>query len=237
VAIGFPGFPPEMARFFRALKRNNRREWFQPRKELFEQHVKGPMTDLVMALNGQFMKFAPQYVTDPKKAIFRIYRDTRFSADKTPYKTHIGAWFGRRGLRIPGGGFYLGVSETGVDVAGGIYHPQPDTLLAVRTHIAEHHLKLRAILAQPKVKKLLGELRGGELTRVPKGFDASHPAADLIKKKDWVLDVTLAPSVATSPELYKQAVERFRAMIPFLEFLNQPLIGKAPAKGLLEAHF
>ena len=93
----FNGFPKEMATFFRGLKRNNRREWFQPRKDVFDLHVKGPMTELVEALNGEFAKFAPRYVTDPKKAIFRIYRDTRFSPDKTPYKTHIAASFGRRG--------------------------------------------------------------------------------------------------------------------------------------------
>ena len=233
---GFPGFPPEMFQFFRQLKRNNHREWFQPRKELFERHVKAPMTELVTALNSQLMKFGPDYVADPKRAIFRIYRDTRFSPDKTPYKTHIGASFGRRGLRISGGGLYFGVSQEGVEVAGGIYHPEPDTLLAVRTHIAENYAELRAILAQSKVKKLFGGLEGRELTRVPKGFDATHAAADLIKKKDWLLDVSLKPSLATSPQLYKELVERFRVMLPFVEFLNQPLAGK-PAKDLLEAHF
>lgn len=237
MATGFPGFPQEMQRFFRSLKRNNRREWFQPRKEHFEQHVKGPMAELVAAVNTQLMKFAPEYVTDPKKAIFRIYRDTRFSPDKTPYKTHIGASFSRKGLRLPGGVLYFGISEEGVEVAGGVYHPLPDTLLAVRTHIAANHAQLRAILSRAKVKRLFGGLEGGELTRVPKGFDANHPAADLIKKKDWLLDVSLPAPVVTTPQLYKEVVERFRAMVPFLEFLNQPLAGKKATKDLLEYHF
>jgi uncharacterized protein (TIGR02453 family) len=237
VTTVFPGFSQEMPRFFRALKRNNRREWFQPRKPHFEQHVKGPMIELVTAINSQLMKFAPDYVTDPKKAIFRIYRDTRFSPDKTPYKTHIGASFSRRGLSLPGGGLYFGISEEGVEVAGGVYHPQPDTLLAVRTHISKNHMQLRAILAHSKVRKFFGGLEGGELSRVPKGFEATHPAADLIKKKDWLLDVSLPPSVATTPALYKELLERFRAMVPFLEFLNQPLAGKRHPKDLLEAHF
>ena len=201
MATGFPGFSAEMPKFFRGLKRNNRREWFQPRKELFEQHVKVPMTELVEALNSQLMKLAPDYVTDPKKGIFRIYRDTRFSADKTPYKTHLGAWFGRRGLKLAGGGFYFSVSEQGVQVAGGIYHPPPETLLAVRTHLAEQHAQLRAILGHKNLKKLLGELRGGELTRVPKGFDAAHPAADLIKKRTgcWTFrSIRLWPPVLCS---------------------------------------
>ena len=99
-----------MIQFFRSLKRNNRREWFQPRKHLYEQQVKEPMLELVSAINGELMKFAPDYVTDPKKALFRIYRDTRFSADKTPYKTHVAASFWRRGADHTGaGGFYFSV--------------------------------------------------------------------------------------------------------------------------------
>ena len=237
MATGFPGFPPETLKFFRDLKRNNKREWFQPRKELFEQLVKLPMTELVTAINSQLVKFAPEHVTDPKKAMFRIYRDTRFSADKTPYKTHLGAWFPRRGLAIPGAGLYFGLSATGVEIGGGIYHPPPETLLAVRTHIAENHARLRTIVAQSKVKKLFGGLQGSELTRVPKGFDAAHPAADLIRKTDWLLDASVEPAVATSAQLYKDLIERFRAMMPLVEFLNQPLARVKPARDLLEVHF
>jgi uncharacterized protein (TIGR02453 family) len=237
VATGFPGFPPETLKFFRDLKKNNRREWFQPRKELFECSVKQPMTELVTAVNGQLIKFAPGYVTDPKKAIFRIYRDTRFSADKTPYKNHLGAWFPRRGLAIPGAGFYFGLSVSGIEIGGGIYHPPPETLLTVRTHMAQNHAPLRAILAQNKVKKLFGGLKGSELRRVPKGFDASHPAADLIRKTDWLLDASLPPATVTKAQLYKDLVERFRAMTPFIEYLNQPLARVKPAKDLLQVHF
>jgi uncharacterized protein (TIGR02453 family) len=96
--MGFPGFPAEAIRFFRGLEKNNNREWFQPRKELFEEQVRGPMTDLVEELNQKLVRFAPDYVNDPRKAIFRTYRDTRFSADKTPYQTHIAAVFPHRAL-------------------------------------------------------------------------------------------------------------------------------------------
>src|SRR5260370_41857355 len=140
VASGFPGFPPEMARFFRGLKRNNRRDWIQPRKELYEQQVKAPMTELLMALNAEFAKFAPDHVVDPKKAIFRIYRDTRFSADKTPYKTHIAAHFTpRRQEKDGAGSFYFSLSHKGIDIAGGIWHPSPQPMLAVPPHIAATH--------------------------------------------------------------------------------------------------
>jgi len=227
-----------MSGFFRSLKRNNRREWFQPRKHVFEQHVKEPMIALVTALNSDFAKFAPDYVSDPKKAIFRIYRDTRFSADKTPYKTHIAASFARRGgERLAAGGFYFSVSHDHIEVAGGIYHPAPDTLLVVRAYIAEHHQELRRIVADRKVRRLLGELQGDQLTRAPKGFDPTHPAIELIKMKDWILDTTLDPALGTTPRLYKEIAERFRIMAPLIEFLNRPLLARKPAKDPLEFHF
>ena len=231
----FPGFPPEMIRFFRSLKRNNRREWFQPRKHLFEQHIKAPMLDLVSAINAELAKFAPEYVTEPKNAIFRIYRDTRFSADKTPYKTHAAASFARRGSERQGtGGFYFSVSAEVIEVAAGIWHPEREVMLLVRNHIAETHQELSRILADKKARKLAGELKGNALSRSPKGFDPAHPAAEFIKMKDWVLDVTLDADLATTPELHGAIVERFRAMAPLLGYLNRPLLARKPARDLLE---
>jgi uncharacterized protein (TIGR02453 family) len=234
VPTGFSGFPGEMPKFFRSLKRNNRREWFQPRKHLFEQHVKDPMLELVGSLNAELGKFAPGYVTDPKKAIFRIYRDTRFSADKTPYKTHIAASFSRRGGEGLGtGGFYFSVAHDMVEVAGGIYHPDPGTTLLIRNFIAENAAELRVILAGKTTRKLLGEITGSTLTRAPKGFDPEHPAIGLIKMKDWILDATLDPAIATTPRLFREIRDRFRAMTPLLEYLNRPLVARKPAKDLL----
>ena len=231
----FPGFHPEMFRFFAALKRNNRREWFQARKHLYEQHVKAPMQELVAALNSELVRFAPEYVTEPKKAIFRIYRDTRFSHDKTPYKTNQGAAFSRHGPgHLQTGGFYFSVSNHEVEIAGGIWHPSPETMFLVRTHIAATHREFRRILADKKSRKLLGDLQGDELTRAPKGFDAAHPALDLIKKKDWILDTTLKASLATTPKLYREILDRFRAMAPLIEYLNRPLVGRKVPKDLLE---
>ena len=222
-------------KFLRSLKRNNRRDWFQPRKHLYEQHLKAPMLELVTVLNAGLSRFAPDYVTDPPKAIFRIYRDTRFSADKTPYKTHIAASFSRRGPeRLKTGGFYFSVAPDQIEVAGGIYHPEPDTMLSIRTHIAETHSDLRRILANKKTRQLLGQLQGDELTRAPKGFDPSHPAIGWIKMKDWILDITLDASLATSSKLYVEILDRFRAMAPLIEYLNRPLLARKPARDLLE---
>ena len=227
----FAGFPKEALDFLRRLKRNNRREWFQPRKHLYEQHVKTPMLELVAALNTQLARFAPEYVTDPKKAIFRIYRDTRFSPDKTPYKTHVAAWFRRRGAKdVHLGGFYFSVSAEQIEVAGGIYHPPPEVTFMVRSHIAENHRELSKIIANRKSRRLMGSLQGDELTRAPKGFDPAHPAVEFIKKKDWILDATLDPALALTPQLYGEIVDRFHAIIPLIEYLNRPLLAQKPAR-------
>lgn len=218
---GFPGFPPEGIEFFAKLMRNNRREWFQPRKETFETQLKQPMRELVQALNGALKGFAPEYVTDPDKAIYRIYRDTRFSKDKTPYKDHVAASFFRRGSTGHGsGGFYCAVSNKEVAVGGGIYMPEPETLLAIRHHIAHHQEELRRILRAKAVRTLLGDLYGEQLTRVPKGWPQDHPAADLLRFKRFILYVELPAELATSRDLYPEIVKRFRALAPFLAFLT-----------------
>ena len=235
MSLGFPGFPEEAPKFLRSLKRNNRRDWFQQRKHLYEQHLKAPMLELVSALNAGLQRFAPDYVTDPAKAIFRIYRDTRFSADKTPYKTHVAATFSRRGPeRLKTGGFYFSIAPDQIEVAGGIYHPEPDTMLLIRTHIAETHMELRRILANKKTRTLVGQLQGQELTRAPKGFDPAHPAIAWIKMKDWILDTTLDGSLATSSKLYDEILDRFRAIAPLIGYLNRPLLARKPSRDLLE---
>lgn len=224
----FPGFPPEGIQFFRSLSRHNNREWFLPRKPVFEEKLKQPMRQLVEALNTAMKGFAPEYVADPDKAIYRIYRDTRFSKDKTPYKDHIAASFPRRGL--PGGaGFYFAVSHREVGVGGGVYMPAPETLLTIRHYLAERHREVRKITQARAVRQLFGGMQGEQLTRVPKGFAAGHPAEDLLRYKQFLLYVELAPELATTPELFGELVKHFRAMTPFLDFLNAPLAARKPS--------
>jgi uncharacterized protein (TIGR02453 family) len=218
----FRGFPPEALTFLRGLTRNNRREWFQPRKHIYETKVKAPMAELVDALNVELRKFAPSHVNDPKKAVYRIYRDTRFSADKTPYKTHIAAIFPRRGhAKHVSAGLYCAVSLEGIEVAGGIYMPGPQELLAIRTRLADRHAEFREAATGPR--KLMGALQGESLQRIPKGFDAAHPAADLLKMKQWLYYTTLDAGLITSPRLFGEIVRRFRVMMPVVEMLNAPL--------------
>jgi len=218
----FAGFPPEAMQFFRGLARNNNREWFLPRKPVFEEKVKRPMWELVEALNASMKQFAPDYVTDPAKAIYRFYRDTRFSKDKSPYKDHIAASFPRRGLQA-GAGYYVAVSHKEVGIGGGVYMPPPETLLAIRNRIAERHEEFRRIVGTRAVERLFGGVQGEQLTRVPKGFTKDHPAEDLLRFKQFLLYVELPADIAVTPELFMEVQKRFRAMAPFMDFLNAPL--------------
>jgi uncharacterized protein (TIGR02453 family) len=229
----FPGIPPQGIEFFRSLARHNKRDWFLPRKHIFEEQVKQPMRELVAAVNTAMMGFAPDHVTDPDKAIYRIYRDTRFSKDKTPYKTHLAANFRwRQSGRHEGAGYYFAISHKEVAIGGGIYMPAPESLLALRNHVAAHYDELRKVAQSRTVRRLLGEVHGEQLTRVPKGFAADHPAADWLRFKQYFLYVQLEPEVATTPKLLREIVDRFRAMTPFVAFLNRAL---APAKKKIDA--
>ncbi|HUI80676.1 MAG TPA: DUF2461 domain-containing protein [Bryobacteraceae bacterium] len=229
----FTGFPAEGIEFFRSLARHNKRDWFQPRKQIYDEQVKQPMRELVAALNVAMRGFAPQHITEPDKAIYRIYRDTRFSKDKTPYKTHIAAYFHWGGSsRHEGAGYYFAISPKEVAVGGGIYMPAPETLLAVRNHIAETHPELRKLAQSRTVRRLLGEIQGEQLTRVPKGFAADHPAADWLRFKQWILYTVLDPKISTTPKLFGEIAERFRAMSPFVAYLNRAL---APARKKIDA--
>lgn len=224
----FPGFPKEGIAFLRALKKHNDREWFTPRKAEFEATVKQPMIELITAIHREMMRFAPQYVGEPAKCVYRIYRDTRFSKDKTPYKTFASALLLRNGFDRHAGsaGMYFSVSPTEIEVAGGVYMPDRDVLLALREFIAENHKAFRATFATPRVKNLLGELWGESVSRVPKGFDAEHPAADLIRRKHYILSAQLDPQIAITPKLLVEIVTRIEAMTPFVEFLNRPLAAR-----------
>lgn len=220
----FSGFPQEGLDFFRGLARHNDREWFQPRKAIFEERLRQPMRELVEALNVAMRDFAPAYVTDPDKAIYRIDRDTRFSPDKTPYKDHIAAIFPRRGMpRHHGACYYFQVSHKEVGIGGGVYMPPPESLMAIRRHIEEHHEAFGRILKSSSLGRLFGEMDGEQLSRVPKGFCAAHPAAGLLRYKQFLYWAELPADLATTPGLFREILTRFRAMAPFMDFLNAPL--------------
>jgi len=220
-------FPPEALKFLRGLKRNNRREWFLAHRDEYETFVRGPMLEIIQRLAGDLHAFAPDIVCDPKTAMYRIYRDVRFSANKAPYKTHVAASFPTRGLpKHEGAGLYFHVSPTEIWAGGGMYAPQTAQLQAVREHVASHARRLRAIVDSPGFRRTFGALDGERLQRVPRGFAKDHPAAEYLKYRQFLAGCELKPSLATSTKFYATIVNVFREAAPLIRFLNDPLLNR-----------
>ena len=219
-----PRFSADTLRFLKGLKRNNRREWFNARKDVYEAHVREPMTSVVERLADDFRSFAPELVASPKISMYRIYRDTRFSENKAPYKTHVAAVFPTRGLpKHEGAGLYFHISPDEVWVGGGMYMPQPQQLHAVREHIASNIRQLRAIVESPAFRRKI-EISGNKLTRVPRGFPKDHEAAEYLKYRHFVAGAEFPPAFAASPRFYTTLLAVFREVLPLARFLNTPLL-------------
>jgi uncharacterized protein (TIGR02453 family) len=220
-------FDPKAIAFLRALKRNNDREWFRARKEQYELLLRGPMIELIERLAVDFRTFAPDLVATPKTSLYRIYRDTRFSGNKAPLKTHVAAVFPRRGLaKRQGAGLYLHIAPDGVWVGGGMYAPDTSQLHAVRGHITAHVRQLRAIVESPSFRRVAGPLDGERLQRVPRGFPKDHEAAEFLKFRQFLAGREFPASFATSPRFYAGVVNVFRQVSPLVGFLNQPLVNR-----------
>ncbi|HYK38058.1 DUF2461 domain-containing protein [Alloacidobacterium sp.] len=219
-------FSPEALKFLRGLKRNNNREWFEARRAVFERELKKPMLAVIERVTDAMADFAPAHVRPSQKAMMRIYRDTRFSADKTPYKTHVSAWWTRTGLeKTSGGGYYFHVSPTEVVVAAGIYMPEREQLLAIRLQLLEQHAEFRRLLSNRKLRKLMDiDLDRSALTRPPKGFCADHPGIDLIKQQQWGVLARLPGETALGRNLVNEIVSRFRLAAPIVDWLNRPFV-------------
>jgi uncharacterized protein (TIGR02453 family) len=219
-----PRFSAETLRFLRALKRNNRREWFNAHRDRYEAHIRQPMTAIVERLADDFRSFAPELVASPKISMYRIHRDTRFSENKAPYKTHVAAVFPTRGLaKHEGAGMYFHVSADEVWIGGGMYAPQPPQLHAVREHIAANFRHLRAIVESPAFRRKVGGLEGKKLTRVPRGFPKDHEAAEYLKYRYFIAGAEFPGRFAASPKFYGTLLAVFREVIPLARFLNAPL--------------
>jgi len=219
-----PRFTKESLRFLRALKRNNRREWFNAHCDDYEANVRQPMTAIVMRLADDFREFGSEFVANPKTSMYRIYRDIRFSENKAPYKTHIAANFPTRGLpKHEGAGLYFHVSPDGVWIGGGMYAPPQPQLHTVREHIAANSSRLRALVESPAFRRDVGALEGERLQRVPRGFSKDHEAAEYLKFKQFLAGREFEPAFATSPKFYAGLLTIFRRVAPLMRFLNEPL--------------
>jgi uncharacterized protein (TIGR02453 family) len=221
-----PYFAPAGLRFLRGLARNNNRDWFNDRKPVYEAEIKRPMLAVIEAVTGAMMDFAPAHVRAPESIMMRIYRDTRFSKEKLPYKTHVAGWWVHDGLaKTSGAGFYLHVSSKHVEIAAGAFMPDKEQLLAIRRFLMEHHVEYRKIAQARTLRRLFRVEENGELlSRAPKGFPAEHPAAELYRQRRWGFGASLPPEVAMQADFASTVGNYFRAAAPLVEMLNRPLL-------------
>ena len=220
-------FQPEALKFLRGLAKHNDREWFEPRRAIYERALKQPMLALIDEINRAMEDFAPEHVRPPHKIMMRIYRDIRFAKDKRPYKRHISAWWARRGMeKTSGGGFYLHIHPDEVLVSCGVYMPEREQLLAIRRYLSEHAAEYRAL--HKKIVKAKGlsmtDIDGALLTRMPKGFAKDDPADELLRARNWGVHASLPASLAEEPTLLREIVKRFRLAAPLVEMLNAPIV-------------
>lgn len=212
-------FSPELFRFLRQLKRNNRREWFLKNKERYDTVVREASLRFILDLNGPLQQVSPYLVSDPRPSggsLFRIYRDVRFSSDKKPYKTHIGMHFSHR---VPGKdahtpGFYLHLEPGGCLVAGGSWRPDPHALLRIR----------QAIAADPKGWKAATrglQVDGDTLARPPRGFDPLHPCIVDLKHKDFYASLDFTDAQVCSTRFLPDFLRACRRLSPLLGFLSR----------------
>lgn len=219
-----PRVTPELFTFFRQLKRNNRREWFVKHKRRYEERVRSPLQELVSGLGPELARINPHFVADSRPSggsLFRIYRDVRFSKDKSPYKTSAGLRFpheDRRNVHAPG--YYIHLEPGSVFAGGGIWHPEPRALRQVRDAIVDDPRAWKRALGG-KAFRAKCALGGDVLTRAPKGYDPDHPLIDDLKRKDFIAYVPFTEEQAVSSSFQRQVVEAFRAMKPFMAFLTR----------------
>jgi uncharacterized protein (TIGR02453 family) len=234
-SAALPYFRPEALKFLRALAKNNDREWFQPRKATYEAELKEPMLALVRKVTETMLDFAPDYVRPAEKSLFRLYRDTRFSANKAPYKTHIAAWWPRHGCeKTSGAGFYFHVDAKEVIIAAGAWMPEKDQLAKIRHWLLDHHTEFRRLINKPTIRKTFAEFEGNPLVRAPKGFDPEHPAMDLIRCRQWGLSASLPAEAAFDPKLAATVIRYFKLAAPVVNALNEPIVvSAAPKKRVL----
>jgi uncharacterized protein (TIGR02453 family) len=218
-------FSPKTLAFLRSLKRNNNRDWFRLHKDQYEAVVRGPMIALLERLAADLRRFAPELVCDPRVSLYRIYRDTRFSPDKTPLKTHVAARFPAKGLaRSEGAALYLHVAPDEVWIGGGVYMPSPQALRLIREHVAVHHHSLGRLVRSARFRREVGSLTGEQLSSMPRGYRKDHPAAEFLRFTQFLGGREFEPAFATHDRFYPAVVTVFQAVAPLVRFLNAPLL-------------
>lgn len=242
----FSKFPSETLTFLRGLKRNNRREWFEERRPVYERVLKKPLYSLADELDVRFAELAPEFVAPPKRALFRIHRDVRFARDKLPYKTHGALWVFHRdagrgvGRDAHGGaGFYFHIEPGASLVAGGFWMPPQPLLNTLRQQIAEDQRTFEKIVGDAgfrrRFKGLTDDDPGVLLTRVPRGYSPDHPAAHWLRFKSFTASRSLTDEQVLSPRLVDVIMRDYAALLPLVRWLNGAL-GFPPARARFLLH-
>src|SRR5215467_2632883 len=234
---GFGGFRPAAFRFLRDLSRNNEKTWFEAHRDVYEGEVRDPMRRLVETVDARLGGIAPEIIGDPKRSMFRIHRDVRFSKSKAPYKTNAGAWFYHReaGRKVGttgdggGAGFYFHIDPTTCFMAGGLWMPARPALQRVREAIAAQPAALARLTSAPDFRRRFDGLsEDAKLQRVPRGFPPDHPAAEWLKLQSFTASASIEPSVVSSPRLVDRLCRDFELLVPLVRWLNRAL-GYPPA--------
>jgi uncharacterized protein (TIGR02453 family) len=224
MAETFEGFPKDFFAFFRELKANNDRAWFEANKPRFRDSVQAPMSAFIAAMQPRLAKISKNFVADPRPnggSMFRIYRDVRFSKDKRPYKENAACQFRHAAAKdVHAPGFYVHFGAGEVFCGGGMYMPDPPALAKIRDAIVKKPAAWNAVKADKAFVKAYGGLGEGEaLSRSPRGYDPDHPLIEDIKKKSFFAMHTSSIKDAQSAKFADQVASALAAATPLMKFL------------------
>jgi uncharacterized protein (TIGR02453 family) len=215
-------FTTETFQFLRDLKANNDRDWFVENKSRYEEHLKAPALRLIQAFGEELPGISPHFAATPR-SLYRIHRDTRFSKDKSPYKTSAGVHFRHEQAKTAHApGYYLHIEPGSVFLGIGSWRPESAALRKIREHLAENPADWKRASRAKKFTESF-ELAGESLKRPPKGFDPEHPQVEDLKRKDFIAVASVPDSFATASDLPERLAETFSAGSPYMRFLCEAL--------------
>lgn len=219
-------FTKQTFSFLSALEKHNERAWFEQHQQEYENFVRTPALDFISDMSDEMPAISRHFLAQPKKvggSLMRIYRDTRFSKDKTPYKTNIGIQFRHElGKDIHAPGYYLHIAPDECFIGIGLWHPEADALFKIRKAIVEKPETWMTARNDKAFRKHF-TLEGDALANVPRGFAKDHPLVEDLKRKDFIGFAPLSKTTVTSPDLRAQVVAHFCSAAPYMRFLCQAL--------------
>jgi uncharacterized protein (TIGR02453 family) len=227
MANSFQGFPKEMFTFLEQLANNNNREWFNANKTRYKSEVVAPVMEFIDAIRPGLSDISPYYVADSRPhggSMFRIYKDTRFSRDKRPYKEHVGCQFRHSaGKDAHAPGFYVHLSPNEVFFGAGIWRPPNPILDKVRTAIVEKPTKWATVINDKAIQKHFGGITGDGLKRPPRGYPADHPYIEDLKRKSFIAMHQADPQLVMTPRFIAEVEKSFSIASPLVAFVTNAL--------------